>query len=68
MWCRWYYYTRRNDKAIYRFSCDKRSAAVDICTLMITLFGRLGKIATCASVGGVMAFWTVKHGSTSESY
>jgi len=59
---RWHYFTRRNDKALYRFSGDKRCAAVDVSALVITLFGRVSKIATCASVGGVMTFWTVEHG------
>jgi len=59
---RWHDFTRRNDKALDRFSGDKRGAAVDVCALVITLFGRVSKIATCSSVGGVMAFWTVKHG------
>lgn len=55
--CSW-----RNDKALDRLSGHKRCAAVDVCALVITLFGRVSKIATRASVGGVMAFWTVKHG------
>lgn len=62
MRCRWYYYPRRYDKALDRLSCHKRCAAVDVCALVIALFGRVSEIATCASVGGVMAFWTVKHG------
>jgi hypothetical protein len=59
---RWHYFTRRNDKALYRFSGDKCRAAIDICALVIPLFGRVSKIATCAGVSGEMAFWTVKHG------
>ena len=59
---RWYYFTRRNDKALDRLSGHKRRAAVDVCALVITLLGRVSKIPTCASVSGEMAFWTVKHG------
>jgi hypothetical protein len=59
---RWYDFTRRNDETLNRLSGDKRATAVDVCALMITLFCRVRKIATCASVGGVMAFWAVKHG------
>jgi hypothetical protein len=62
MRCRWYYYPRRYDKAFDRLSGDKRGAAVDVCALVIALFGRVSKIATCAGVSGKMAFWTVKHG------
>ncbi|EKT57469.1 hypothetical protein OO7_08780 [Providencia sneebia DSM 19967] len=36
--------------------------AVDILTLMIPLLCGIREISTCARVGGVMAFWTVKHG------
>lgn len=62
MWrCR-HYLTRRNNKAFNRLSGDKRSTAVDVCALVITLFGRVSKIPTCASVSGEVAFWTVKHG------
>jgi len=60
--CRWYYNARRYNEALYRFGGHKRRAAVDVCTLVIPLFGRVGKIATCAGVSGKMAFWTVKHG------
>jgi hypothetical protein len=60
--CRWYYYSRRYNKALDRFGGHKRRAAVDVCALVIPLFGRVGKIATCAGVSGKMAFWTVKHG------
>jgi hypothetical protein len=59
---RWHYLTRRNDKTLDRLSGDKRTAAVDVCALVIPLFGRVSKIATCAGVSGEMAFWTVKHG------
>jgi len=59
---RWYYFTRRNDKALDRLSGDERATAIDVCALMIPLFCRIGKIATCASVGGVMAFRAVEHG------
>jgi hypothetical protein len=58
---RWYYYPRRHDKALDRFGGHKRRAAVDVCALVITLFGRVSKITTCAGVRGEMAFWTVKH-------
>ena len=63
-WVRWRWYdlTRRNDKTLDRLSSYKRTTAVDVCTLVITLFGRVSKIATCAGVSGEMAFWTVKHG------
>jgi hypothetical protein len=53
---------RRYDKALDRLSGHKRRAAVDVCALVIPLFGRVSKIATCAGVSGEMAFWTVKHG------
>nr|DAQ83332.1 MAG TPA: hypothetical protein [Caudoviricetes sp.] len=59
---RWLHLTRRNDKAFYSFSGDKRSAAVDVCALMVTLFRRVRKVAACASVCGKVAFRTVKHG------
>jgi hypothetical protein len=59
---RWLDFTRRYDKALDRFSGHKRRAAVDVCALVIPLFGRVSKIATCAGVSGKMAFWTVKHG------
>lgn len=62
MRCCWYYNPRRYDKALDGFGGHKRRAAVDVCALVIPLFGRVREIATCASVGGVMAFWTVKHG------
>lgn len=61
MRCRWYYNPRRYDKALDRFSGHKRRAAVDVCALVIALFGRVSKIATCAGVRSEMAFWTVKH-------
>jgi hypothetical protein len=64
---RWHYYPRRNDKALYRFSGDKRTTAVDVSALVITLFGRVSKIPTSTSVGGVMTFWTVKHGEHLEA-
>jgi hypothetical protein len=59
---RWNYFTRRYNETLDRLSGDERATAVDVCALMITLFCRVGKIATSAGVGGVMAFWTVKHG------
>lgn len=62
MRCRRYYYPRRYDKALYRFGGNKRRAAVDVCALVIPLFGRISKVAACAGVSGEMAFWTVKHG------
>jgi hypothetical protein len=58
----WYHLTRRNNKPFDSFGGDKRRAAVDVCALVIALFGRVSKIVTCASVSGEMAFWTVKHG------
>jgi len=58
----WYYFAGRNDKTFYRLSGHKRRAAVDVCALVIPLFGRVSKVATCAGVRGEMAFWTVKHG------
>jgi hypothetical protein len=58
---RWHYLTRRNDKAGKGFGRDKGAAAVDICALMIALFCRVREIAASASVGGVVAFWAVKH-------
>ncbi len=58
----WYHYPRRYDKALERFGGHKRRAAVDVCALVVTLLGRVSKIATCAGVSGEMAFWTVKHG------
>jgi len=60
--CRWYYNARRNDKALDRLSGHKRRAAVDVCALVIPLFGRVSKVATCTGVRGEMAFWAVKHG------
>jgi len=60
--CRWYYNARRYNETLDRLSGHKRRAAVDVCALVIALFGRVGKIATCAGVSGEMAFWTVKHG------
>ena len=59
---RWHYHTRRHNKPLDCLSGDKRGAAVDVCALVIALFGRVSKIATCAGVSGEMAFWTVKHG------
>lgn len=64
----WHYLTRRNDKTLNRLSGDERTTAVDVCALMLTLFCRIGKIATSASVGGVMAFWTVKHGEHLKAF
>jgi hypothetical protein len=58
---RWHYLTRRNDKTLHRLSGDKCTAAVDVCALVIPLFGRISKVAACAGVSGEMAFWTVKH-------
>ena len=58
----WHDLPRRYNKALDRFGGHKRRAAVDVCALVIPLFGRVGKIATCAGVSGEMAFWTVKHG------
>jgi len=58
---RWDYLTRRNDKALDRFRSDKGATAVDVSALVIALFGRVREIATRASVGGEVAFWTVKH-------
>jgi len=55
------YNPRRYYKALDRFGGHKRRAAVDICALVIPLFGRVSKIATCAGVSGEMAFWTAKH-------
>lgn len=57
----WHYITRRNDKTLDSLSGDKSTTAVDICALMIAFFGRVREIAASASMGGVMAFWTVKH-------
>lgn len=62
MRCCWYYNPRRYDKALDGFGGHKRRAAVDVCALVIPLFGRVSKIATCAGMSGEMAFWTVKHG------
>lgn len=59
---RWHDFTRRYNETLDCLSSDERTTAVDVCALMITLFCRIGKIATSASVGGVMAFWTVKYG------
>jgi hypothetical protein len=59
---RWYYFTRRNDKALDGLSGDKCRAAVDVSALMVTLFRRVRKVAACASMCGKMAFRTVKHG------
>lgn len=56
-----YHYSRRYDKTLDRFGGHKRGAAVDVCALVIPLFGRVSKVATCAGVSGEMAFWTVKH-------
>jgi len=59
---RWYYLTRRNDKALDGLSGDKGRAAVDVSTLVIELFRRVRKVAACASVCGKMAFRAMKHG------
>ncbi|KHO35313.1 hypothetical protein PI91_15165 [Enterobacter sp. FB] len=59
---RWHYLTRRHNKTLHCLSGDKRRAAVNVCALVITLFGRVCKIATCSGVSGKMAFWTMKHG------
>jgi len=59
---RWHDFTRRYNETLDSLSGNKRATAVDVCALMVTLFGRVRKIATCASVGGVMAFWAEEHG------
>lgn len=61
MWWCWYNFPRRYNKALNRFGGHKSRATVDVCALVIALFGRVGKIATCAGVSGKMAFWTVEH-------
>ncbi|CBA33036.1 unknown protein [Cronobacter turicensis z3032] len=52
-----------DDETLDCFHRDEGATAIDVSTLVITFFGVLAEITACASMRGVLAFWTMKHGN-----
>lgn len=53
--------SRLNDNPCNTLVCLKRTTTIDVLTLVITLFGFSGYVATAFGVGGGLTSWAMHH-------